>query len=39
MPALFAGPPGAAEITTSPAGELSIRAGYPIESPTPVRAP
>lgn len=38
MPALYAGPPGAAEITTSPEGDWT-RPGYPIDKPTPVRAP
>lgn len=36
-PALFAGPPGAAETTTNPEVDLSFAVGYPIDSPTPVR--
>lgn len=35
-PALYAGPPGAAETTISPEVDLSF-VGYPIDSPTPVR--
>lgn len=34
-PALNAGPPGAAETTTSPESDLSFL-GYPIDIPTPV---
>lgn len=39
MPALLAGPPEVAEITRSPAGDPSNPVGYPIDNPTPVRAP
>lgn len=37
IPALYAGPLGEAEITTSPDDDPSFPVGYPIDSPTPVR--
>lgn len=39
MEAILAGRPGEAEITISPKTATSFIVGYPIDKPTPVRAP